>query len=63
MDEVESLSHRKWECKYHVVFIPKGRRKTLYQELRRHWGKFSDGWPSRRKVESRKGICGRIMCT
>jgi len=39
MDEAESLSHTKWECKYHVVFIPKCRRKTLYQELRRHWGK------------------------
>ena len=38
MDEPESLPHTKWECKYHVVFIPKCRRKTLYQELRRHWG-------------------------
>src|SRR5260370_27802487 len=28
MDEYESLSHSKWECKYHVVFIPKCRRKT-----------------------------------
>ena len=38
MDEFESLSHTKWECKYHVVFIPKCRRKTLYGELRRHLG-------------------------
>ena len=38
MDEYESLSHSKWECKYHVVFIPKCRRKTLYAELRRHLG-------------------------
>ena len=38
MDEAESLSHTKWECKYHVVFIPKCRGKTLYQELRRHLG-------------------------
>ena len=38
MDEVESLSHTKWDCKYHVVFIPKCRRKTLYTELRRHLG-------------------------
>ncbi len=38
MDEMESLSHTKWECKYHVVFIPKCRRKTLYAELRRHLG-------------------------
>ena len=38
MDDYESLSHSKWECKYHVVFIPKCRRKTLYGELRRHLG-------------------------
>jgi putative transposase len=36
MDEYESLSHSKWECKYHVVFIPKGRRKVLYKNLRQH---------------------------
>ena len=38
MDDYESLSHTKWECKYRVVFIPKYRRKTLYGELRRHLG-------------------------
>ena len=38
MDEYESLSHSKWEGKYHVIFIPKWRRKTLYQQLRRHLG-------------------------
>lgn len=38
MDEFESLSHSKWECKYHVVFIPKYRRKTLYKELRPYLG-------------------------
>jgi putative transposase len=38
MDEVESLRHTKWECKYHVVFIPKYRRRVLYGELRRHLG-------------------------
>jgi putative transposase len=38
VDESESLSHSKWECKYHVVFIPKCRRKTLYEPLRRHLG-------------------------
>ena len=34
MDE-GSLSHTKWECKYHVVFIPKNRRKALYGDIRR----------------------------
>lgn len=38
MDEFESLSHSKWECKYHVVFIPKCRRKLLYGQLRQHLG-------------------------
>jgi putative transposase len=34
MDELESLNHTKWECKDHIVFIPKCRRKTLYVQLR-----------------------------
>jgi putative transposase len=38
MDDIESLAHAKWECKYHVVWIPKYRRKTLYGELRKHLG-------------------------
>ena len=33
MDKYESLSHTKWEFKYHVVFIPKCRRRTLYEQL------------------------------
>ena len=38
MDAYRTLSHTRWDCKYHVVFIPKRRRKTLYGELRRHLG-------------------------
>ena len=38
MDEYQSLSHTKWDCKYHVVFIPKCRRKTIYGQLRQHLG-------------------------
>ena len=38
MDDIESLAHAKWECKYHVVWIPKYRRKILYGELRKHLG-------------------------
>ena len=53
MDELESLSHTKWECKYHVVFIPKCRRRTLYVELRRHLG---GGVP---KACSAEGIADR----
>ena len=38
MNEFQSLSHTKWECKYHVVFIPKYRRKVLYGQLRQELG-------------------------
>ena len=38
MDDFDSLSHSRWECKYHVVFIPKCRRKVLYGKLRAHLG-------------------------
>ena len=38
MNAYQSLNHTKWECKYHVVFIPKYRRKVLYGSLRKHLG-------------------------
>jgi putative transposase len=38
MATVESLSHTRWECKYHLVWVPKCRRKVLYAQLRRHLG-------------------------
>ena len=34
----QSLSHSKWECKYHIVWIPKYRRKKLFGELRKELG-------------------------
>src|SRR6516162_500457 len=37
-DLYQSLSHSKWDCKYHVVFIPKRRRKVLFGKLRPHLG-------------------------
>jgi putative transposase len=38
MDEFQSLNHTKWDCKYHVVFIPKGRKKVLFGHIRQHLG-------------------------
>ena len=38
MDTFETLSHSTWDCKYHVVFIPKGRRKVLFGHVRSHLG-------------------------
>jgi putative transposase len=38
MNEFQSLSHTLWECKYHLVWIPKYRRKVLYGDIRKHLG-------------------------
>ena len=38
MDE-KSLSHTKWNCKYHIVLVPKYRRKVIYKKLRKDIGK------------------------
>jgi len=38
MNDYESLSHTRWECKYHIVFVPKYRRKLLYGQLRKDLG-------------------------
>lgn len=38
MKEYQSLSHTRWDCKYHVVFIPKCRKKAIYGALRKHLG-------------------------
>jgi putative transposase len=36
MENIRSLSHTKWECKYHIVWIPKYRKKTLYGRVRQY---------------------------
>ena len=38
MEQYESLNHTKWECKYHVVFIPKYRKKALFGTLKKELG-------------------------
>ena len=41
MKEYQSLAHTKWDCKYHVVFIPKKRKKAIFGAIRKHLGKIS----------------------
>ena len=48
--DVNSLTHTKWNCKYHVVFAPKFRRKVIYNQLRVDIGKIL------RMLCDRKGI-------
>lgn len=38
MDDRQSLCHSQWECKYHVVWIPKGRRRALFGRIRKYLG-------------------------
>jgi len=38
MRSVESLSHSRWECKYHIVFIPKYRKKAIFGQIRKELG-------------------------
>ena len=38
MNDIDTIAHTKWDCKYHVVFIPKCRRKALFAQLRKHLG-------------------------
>jgi putative transposase len=34
MNDIQSLSHRKWRCKYHIVFAPKYREMIIYGKIR-----------------------------
>ena len=38
MKEYQSLAHTRWDCKYHIVFIPKGRKKAIFGAIRKHLG-------------------------
>jgi len=38
MKNYKSLSHAKWDCKYHIVWIPKYRKKRIYGDIRRYLG-------------------------
>jgi putative transposase len=55
MDEYQSLNHTRWECKYHVVFIPKYRRKALFEQLRRNLGPIFRSLTEQRESEVQEG--------
>ena len=66
MNDMNSLSHTKWECKYHIVFAPKYRRKVFYGEKRVEIGKILRMLCDWKKIEiveaevgkdSTQGIC------
>ena len=55
MHEWQSLSHVRWECKYHIVFIPKYRKKKLYGRLRSRVGRILRELCDQRGVELLEG--------
>jgi REP element-mobilizing transposase RayT len=55
MKDISSLSHTRWECKYHIVFIPKYRRKALYYELRQYLGDIFRGLAAQRECQVEEG--------
>ena len=55
MDEYETLGHTAWDCKYHVVFIPKCRRKTICASLRPHLGEVFKKLAQQREAKVSKG--------
>lgn len=55
MPTYERLKHTTWECKYHVVFIPKCRRKVLYQGIRHELGTVFRGLAERWESKVEEG--------
>ena len=56
MDQTyQSLSHARWDCKYHVVFVPKRRRKVLYGELRQQLGSIFHGLARQKECQILEG--------
>ena len=55
MDDAESLNHTKWDCKYHVVFIPKYRRKVLYGKIRQDLKRTMKELAERKECEIEEG--------
>jgi putative transposase len=51
----KKLQHSEWECKYHVIFIPKYRRKVLYGTLRRHLGEIFHRLARQKESEIEEG--------
>ncbi len=55
MNTPESLKHAKWECKYHIVCIPKYRRKSLYRDLRQYMGEMLKDLASQKECKILEG--------
>ena len=57
MNDVKSLSHSKWRCKYHIVFAPKYRRQVIYNQIKVDIGKILRDLCERKGVEILEAEC------
>jgi len=57
MNDVKSLSHSKWRCKYHIVFAPKYRRQIIYNKIKADVGKILRLLSERKGVEILEAEC------
>ena len=55
MRDYQSLAHVRWECKYHIVWVPKYRRKMLYGKVRRRFGEIISDLYRQKGVEVIEG--------
>jgi putative transposase len=55
MTQLQSLAHTKWVCKYHLVWIPKYRKKKLFGDLRRELGPVLRALAQQRESEIQEG--------
>ena len=56
-NDMNSLSHSKWRCKYHIVFAPKYRRMVIYRQLRVDVGKILRTLCEQKKVNIIEAEC------
>ena len=59
----QSLSHSKWDCKYHVVFVPKRRRKVIFGQTRRQLGAIFHALARQKEFRSSRVTLCQTMCT
>lgn len=55
MTEYRSLNHSRWECKYHIVFIPKYRKKIIFGQIKQYLGEVFRKLASQRESEIEEG--------
>ena len=55
MNDIQSLKHTVWDCKYHMVWIPKYRKKVLYGDLRKYLGEVVRDLAAQRECKIHEG--------